>query len=101
MEQLPPIFYSLIQRGEEGMEKFLMKPKFLTLWLLEWFVSKVDVTFSDVLDGLDHHVVLHVVSDDAGVAAVVEEGEGGVDSCSYEHWLGSLLTGLAHLPQKN
>jgi len=28
----------------------------------------------DVLDGLDHDVILHVVPDDAGVAGVVEQG---------------------------
>ena len=34
----------------------------------------------DVLDGLNHHMVLHVVTDDAGVARVVKQGQGGVNS---------------------
>ena len=34
----------------------------------------------DVLDGLHHHMVLHVVTDDAGVARVVKQGQSGVNS---------------------
>ena len=34
----------------------------------------------DVLDGLHHNVVLHVVTDDAGVTRVVKQGQGGVHS---------------------
>ena len=52
------------------------------------------VTLPDVFDGLDNHVVFYVVSDNTGVAGVVEEGEGGVDSCPYEDRLGPLLAGL-------
>ena len=39
----------------------------------------------DVLDGLDHDIVLHVVPDDAGVARVVEQGQCGVDTSTDEH----------------
>ena len=43
------------------------------------------LSLPDVLDGLNHDVVLHVVSDNAGVARVVEQGQCGVDASSYEH----------------
>ena len=48
----------------------------------------------DVLDGLDHDVILHVVPDDAGVAGVVEQGQGGVDPGTDEDGLGALLACL-------
>ena len=34
----------------------------------------------DVLDCLDHHMVFHIVADDAGVARVIEQGQGRVNS---------------------
>ena len=38
------------------------------------------VPLPDVLDGLHHHMVLHVVTDDTGVARVVKQGQSGVNS---------------------
>ena len=50
--------------------------------------------FPDVLDGLNDDVVLHVVPHNAGVAGVVEQGQGGVDPGSNEDGFGPLLTCL-------
>ena len=43
------------------------------------------LSLPDVLDGLDHDIVLHVVPDNAGVARVVEQGQCGVDTSTNEH----------------
>ena len=55
------------------------------------------LSLPDVLDGLDHDIVLHIVPDDAGVARVVEQGQGGVDTSTDEHRLGALLARFAGL----
>ena len=55
------------------------------------------LSLPDVLDGLDHDIVLHVVPDDAGVARVVEQGQGGIDTSTNEHRLGALLARFAGL----
>ena len=49
---------------------------------LEYYSTVVFISsdLPDVLDGLDHDIVLDVVPHDAGVAGVVEQGEGGVHS---------------------
>ena len=45
----------------------------------------------NVLDGLDDHLVLDIVADNAGITGVVEHGQGGVDGGTDVGRLGPLL----------
>ena len=72
---------------------------------------QLTLLLEDVLDGLYHHPILNIVTDDAakqnlvncqylnfflpGIAAMVEESESGIHSGANEGGLGSLLAGLA------